>query len=156
MVPIAHAGAAFAAVSSVAGSYAPPWGQTIFNVWDNGKDILVFVQGNEPISLYCSDETDGESLRACAQVVEALYSYTTTGEVQPQLATACVPNDELSAWTCTLRQGVLFHDSSTFDANDVIASFAAGLDASSPLHTGNSGAFEYYDYLWNGLINAEG
>ncbi|MFV1971405.1 MAG: ABC transporter substrate-binding protein [Acidimicrobiia bacterium] len=156
MVPIAHAGSAFAATASTQGAYAPPWGQVMFNFWDNGKDTLVFVQGNEPISLYCSDETDGESLRACAQVVEALYSYDQAGDVQPQLATGCEPNDDLSAWTCSLRQGVLFHDGSAFDANDVVASFAAGLDASSPLHTGNSGVFEYYDYLWNGLINAEG
>ena len=156
MVPIAHAGSAFGATATVTGAYAPPWGQVMFNAWDNGSDTLVFVQGNEPISLYCADETDGESLRACAQVVEALYSYTPTGDIQPQLATECAPNDDLSMWTCALRQGVTFHDGTTFDANDVVASYTAGLDASSPLHTGNSGVFEYYDYLWNGLINAEG
>ena len=156
MVPIAHAGSAFGATATVTGAYAPPWGQVMFNAWDNGTDTLVFVQGNEPISLYCSDETDGESLRACAQVVEALYSYTPTGDIQPQLATECVPNEDLSMWACALRQGVTFHDGTTFDANDVVVSFTAGLDATSPLHTGNSGVFEYYDYLWNGLINAEG
>ncbi len=155
MVAVAHAGSAFAATSAAEGAYAPPWGQVMFNFWDNGTDTLVFVQGNEPISLYCSDETDGESLRACAQVVEALYSYDTEGNVQPQLATGCEPNEDLSVWTCSLRQGVVFHDGSTFDANDVVVSYTAGLDASSPLHTGNSGVFEYYDYLW-GLINAEG
>jgi ABC-type transport system substrate-binding protein len=73
--------------------------------------------------------------------------------VEPQLATECVPNDDLSVWTCTLREGVLFHDGSTLDANDVVTSFTAGLDAASPLHVGNSGVFEYYAYLWNGLIN---
>jgi peptide/nickel transport system substrate-binding protein len=154
MVPIAHAASAFGATAGVTGAYAPPWGQVMFNFWDNGTDTLVFMQGNEPISLYCSDETDGESLRACAQVVEALYSYTNDGLVQPQLATECVPNADLSQWTCSLRQGVVFHDGTSFDANDVVASFAAGLDAANPLHTGNSGVFEYYDYLWNGLINA--
>ena len=154
MVPVAHAGSAYAATSDVTGAYAPPWGTVMFNAWDNGTDTMVFVQGNEPISLYCSDETDGESLRACGQVVEALYSYTPTGDVQPQLATECVPNEDLSLWTCSLRQGVTFHDGTTFDANDVVTSFTAGLDASSPLHTGNSGVFEYYDYLFNGLINA--
>ena len=154
MVPIAHAASAFGATAGVTGAYAPPWGQVMFNFWDNGTDTLVFMQGNEPISLYCSDETDGESLRACAQVVEALYSYTNDGDVQPQLATECVPNDDLSQWTCSLREGVVFHDGSAFDATDVVASFAAGLDAANPLHVGNSGVFEYYDYLWNGLINA--
>jgi ABC-type transport system substrate-binding protein len=156
MVPIAHGAAAFGATTAAQGAYAPPWGQVLFNNWDNGTDTLVFVQGNEPISLYCADETDGESLRACAQVVEALYGYDTAGNVVPQLATECVGNDDASVWTCSLRQGVVFHDGSTFDANDVVVSFTAGLDASSPLHTGNSGVFEYYAYLWNGLINAEG
>ena len=153
MVPIAHAGAAFVSAAGVEGANAPPWGHVQLNLWDNGTDTLVFVQNNEPISLYCSDETDGESLRACGQIVEALYSYETTGEVRPQLATECAPNDTLDVWTCSLRQGVTFHDGSTFDANDVVASYTAGLDASSPLHTGNTGTFEYYDYLW-GLINA--
>jgi ABC-type transport system substrate-binding protein len=156
MVPIAHAGSAFVATADVDGAYAPPWGQVLFNFWDNGTDTLVFVQGNEPISLYCADESDGESLRACAQVIEGLYSYNQAGEVQPQLATSCEPNEDLSIWTCSLREDVMFHDGSMLDANDVVVSFTAGLDASSPLHTGNSGAFDYYSYLFNGLVNADG
>ncbi len=154
MVPIAHSASAFGAVASVNGSYAPPWGQVLFNFWDNGTDTMVFTQGNEPISLYCADETDGESLRACAQVIEGLYGYDQVGNVIPQLATECVSNDDASAWTCSLRQGVVFHDGTTMDANDVVASFQAGLDAASPLHTGNTGAWVYYDALWNGLVNA--
>jgi ABC-type transport system substrate-binding protein len=154
MVPVAHSASAFAANASVDGAYAPPWGQVKFNFWDNGTDTMVFTQGNEPISLYCADETDGESLRACSQVVEALYGYEQDGTVKPQLATECVPNEDGSAWTCSLRQGVVFHDGSTFDANDVVVSYAAGLDASSPLHTGNTGSWVYYEALWNGLMNA--
>jgi len=154
MVPVAHSASAFGALASVEGAYAPAWGQVLFNFWDNGTDTMVFTQGNEPISLYCSDETDGESLRACAQVVEALYGYEPDGTVKPQLATECAPNEEGSVWTCSLRQGVVFHDGSNFDANDVVASFAAGLDAASPLHTGNTGSWVYYEALWNGLMNA--
>lgn len=156
MVPVAHGQAYLAAAADVAGSHAPPWGHVQLNLWDNGTDTLVFMQGNEPISLYCSDETDGESLRACGQVVEGLYSYTITGEVRPQLATECTPNEDGSLWTCSLREGVVFHDGSTFDANDVVTAFSAGLDAANPLHVGNSGVFEYYCYLWNKCINAEG
>ena len=51
---------------------------------------------------------------------------------------------------------MVFHDGSTFDANDVVVSWEAGIDARSPLHVGNTGAFEYYSYLWNGLIGADG
>ena len=154
MVAVAHGATAFAFAADVDGAYAPPWGQILFHKLDNGTDTVVFMQGNEPISLYCADESDGESLRACAQVVEALYGYSDTGEVIPQLATECVANDDLSVWTCSLREGVVFHDGSTFDANDVVASYTAGLDAASPLHVGNSGAFDYYAYLWDSLINA--
>lgn len=153
MVPIVHSATAFAFGADVEGAYAPPWGQVLFHLMDNGDDTFVFMQGNEPISLYCADETDGESLRACQQVVEGLYSYAPDGAAVPQLATECVANEELTVWTCSLRQGVTFHDGSSFDANDVVVSFTAGLDAASPLHTGNSGVFDYYDYLW-GLINA--
>ncbi len=33
------------------------------------------MQNAEPISLYCADETDGESLRACEQVLQSLLGY---------------------------------------------------------------------------------
>jgi ABC-type transport system substrate-binding protein len=92
-------------------------------------------------------------LRACEQVLEALYSYEVDGTaVQPALATSCEPNADLTEYICKLREGVKFHDGSTLDANDVVVSWTAGLDASSPLHTGNTGAFEYYATLW-GLMN---
>ena len=78
-----------------------------------------------------------------------------SGNVVPELATGCTANEDSTVWTCALREGVVFHDGSSFDANDVVASWSAGIDASNPNHIGNTGAFEYYSYLWNGLMNAE-
>lgn len=156
MVPIVHGTTAFAFAADVEGAYAPPWGQVLFHLMDNSEDTFVFMQGNEPISLYCADESDGESLRGCNQVVEALYGYDQEGNAQPQLATDCSVDAEGTVWICTLRQGVVFHDGTTFDANDVVASYTAGLDAASPTHVGNTGAWTYYSYLWDSLINAEG
>jgi len=154
-IPIAHGAAADAALATLEGAYAPPFGATYYALLDSGKDTIVRMQNAEPISLYPADETDGESLAPCWQVVEPLYRYKpNSGEVEPALATSCTSNDELTEWTCTLREGVKFHDGSTLDANDVVASWAAGIDASSPYHTGNTGAFEYYSYLWDGLMNA--
>lgn len=156
MVPIAHGGSANAALASLENAYVPPFGGVEFAVLDPGSDTLVFMQNAEPISLFCADETDGESLQPCQQVVEPLLKYELdSGETRPALATGCESNEDGSAWTCTLREGVTFHDGSTLDANDVIASWAAGIDAGNPLHVGNTGAFEYYSYLWNGLMNAE-
>jgi len=155
MVPIAHGAAAQAARADVEGAHARPFGQQIGAVVETPRDAFVYMQNAEPISLYCADETDGESLNACAQVIEALLAYEIdSGETVPALATSCESNEDATVWTCNLREGVKFHDGSDFDANDVVASWTAGLDAASPLHTGNTGAFEYYSYLW-GLMNAE-
>jgi ABC-type transport system substrate-binding protein len=154
MIPVAHGASSHAALATVQNAYVPPFGATELAKLDPGKDTLVFVQNAEPISLYCADETDGESLRPCQQVVETLYEYLEdSGETQPELATSCEPNEDLTVWTCALREGVVFHDGSEFDANDVVASWAAGIDAANPLHVGNTGAFFYYGYLWDSLIN---
>jgi hypothetical protein len=40
-----------------------------------------------------------------------------------------------------------------FDANDVVVSWAAGIDAANENHIGNTGAFEYYSYLFDSLMN---
>lgn len=154
MVPIAHGASADAALATLGNAYVPPFGATSLALLDPGDQDVVFMQNAEPISLYCTDETDGESLRPCQQVIETLYDYQTdSGDVVPALATECVGNDDSTVWTCSLREGVQFHDGSMMDANDVIASWAAGIDASNPNHVGNTGAFEYYSYLWDGLMN---
>jgi ABC-type transport system substrate-binding protein len=153
MVPIANGASSHAALASVEGFYYPPFGAAEFSKLNPGKDTLVYMQNAEPIGLYCADESDGESLRPCQQVVETLYEYAVdSGETVPELATSCESSEDGMVWTCTLREGVLFHDGSEFDANDVVASWAVGLDAANPLHVGNSGIFTYYANLW-GLMN---
>ena len=155
MVPVAWGAAADAALATVENAAVAPVGAPQFATMNPGDADMVFVQNAEPISLDCADETDGESLSACEQVLEGLYGYGPNGEVVPKLATECAPDDAGLVWTCALRDGVTFHDGSTLDANDVVTSWSVGLDASHPLHVGNTGAFEYFSYLWGALINAE-
>lgn len=156
MVPIAHGGSGVAYRADVIGGHASPLTNEYFPVVDPaGRDTLVWMQNAEPISLYCNDETDGESLRACEQTLESLLFYEVGGtEVEPGLATSCEPNDDLTVWTCNLREGVKFHDGSTLDANDVVMSWYVAWDAASPLHVGNTGAFTYFTTLWGNLLNA--
>ncbi len=156
MVPVAHGGSATAYRADVVNPQASPLTNEMFAVTDpGGRDTFVWMQNAEPISLFCPDETDGESLRACEQVMEGLYGYDINGTaVHPLLAESCEPNADLTVWTCTLRQGVSFSDGSTFDANDVIATFGANADVNNPLHIGNTGVFEYWSLLWGNLINA--
>jgi ABC-type transport system substrate-binding protein len=107
------------------------------------------MQNAEPISLFCADDTDGETLRACEQVTQALYGFKVNDSAtEPHLAEACIPNADSTVWVCTLRQGVKFHDGSDFDAADVLATFNMGLNPGSPTHVGNTNLWEYYATLW--------
>jgi ABC-type transport system substrate-binding protein len=118
------------------------------------QETVILMQNGEPIGVYCADETDGESLRACEQSMEGLYGYEVGGtDVRPVLATGCEANTEGTQWTCALREGVTFHDGSTFEAEDVVLSFAVQWDVAHPLHKGNTGIFEYWAGLWGGNLN---
>ena len=155
MVIMAHGGSGTVFKADVAGAHSSPLSTEIFSVMKAGtRDTLVWMQNAEPLSLYCGDEIDGETLRACEQIVESLYAYTvgSTG-VEPSLATGCVPNADLTVWTCTLRDGVKFHDGADLDANDVVLSYAVQWDAANPLHVGRSGAFDYFPGLFGGFLN---
>ena len=155
MVPLAHGASANAALATLGNAYAPAFAGVQFAVLDPEEDTLVFMQNAEPISLFCADEADGESLLPCEQIVEPLLRYELdSGNTRPALASGCQANDDGTVWTCNLREGVIFHDGTTLDANDVVLTWAVGIDAEHPLHVGNTGAFAYYAYLWDGLMNA--
>jgi peptide/nickel transport system substrate-binding protein len=156
MIPVAHGGSAVAFKADVVGAHSSPLSNELFAVMDpGGRDTLVWMQNAEPIGLYCADETDGESLRACEQINESLLGFEVGGTATvPALATACDANEELTVWTCTLREGVLFHDGSTFDANDVVMSYVVQWDASHPLHVGRDGSFTYFPGLFGQFLNA--
>jgi peptide/nickel transport system substrate-binding protein len=155
MLPAVHGAFANAWVAGAEGALISPISnEVMWAIQPPSGDQVVLMQNAEPIGLYCADETDGESLRACEQSMEGLYGYEPGGtEVEPALATECTPNDDASVWTCALREGVTFHDGSTFEAVDVITSFAVQWDAAHPLHLGNTSLFEYWAGLWGGNLN---
>ena len=58
------------------------------------------MQNAEPISMYCADETDGESLSVCQQVVEPLLGYAIdSGNIESRLAKDCTGNSDATVWT---------------------------------------------------------
>ena len=156
MIPVAHGGSAVAYKAGLEGNpHASPLGNEYFAVIGNGTDTFVWMQNAEPISLYCADETDGESLRACEQVTQSLLGYEIGATaVEPVLAESYEANGDLTEWTFKLRQGVMFHDGSKLDANDVVESLLIQWDAANPLHTGNTGAFSYWSGLFGSFLNA--
>jgi len=155
MIPIAHGGSAAAFKGSIVGGYASDIGAEQFALMEDPDDEnIVWMQNAEPIGLYCADETDGETLRACEQVVESLLRYeVVTGTPIESLATEYVANEDLTEWTFTLREGVTFHDGSALDANDVVLSYVVQWDAAHPLHTGRDGNFTYFSSLFGGFLN---
>jgi ABC-type transport system substrate-binding protein len=154
-VIVAHGASGAAYKADIENAYASVFGGEVFATMKAGdRDTLVWMQNAEPLSLYCGDETDGETLRACEMVNESLYRYEVGGAASiPSLATECAANAESTTWTCTLRSGVKFHDGADLDANDVVVSYAVQWDAQHPLHKGRSGAFEYFPGLWGGFLN---
>jgi ABC-type transport system substrate-binding protein len=155
MVPIAYGGSATAFRSAVVGAHSSPLSLEYLAVMDDqSDDELIFMQNAEPISLYCADELDGESFRVCNQINEALLSFSIAGAtVVPALATAFESSEDGKVWTFHLRRGVTFHDGSTFDANDVVLSFAVQWDAAHPLHIGREGTFTYFSTYFRAFLN---
>jgi ABC-type transport system substrate-binding protein len=155
MIPILHGASGLAYLADVKDAHASPLSNEFFGVMTPGdRDQFVFLQSGEPGGLYCADESDGEALRACEQMLEPLYGYEIGGTAaEPALAEKCEPNTELTTWTCTLRDGVTFHNGATLDANDVVLSYAVQWDAAHPLHKGRDGSFSYFPGLFGGFLN---
>jgi ABC-type transport system substrate-binding protein len=155
MIPVAHGASATVFEATVSGAQASPLGSERFAYMDNGAGQLVWMQNGEPAALWCGDETDGEALRACVQVYDALLSFETNGVgVQPGLAQSWEVNEAGTEWTFHLRPGVYFHNGARLDAGDVLASFVAQWDAISPLHSGRTGFFEYFTAYFGAFLNA--
>jgi peptide/nickel transport system substrate-binding protein len=156
MIPVAHGGSGTAYKADVAGAHSSPLGNENFSVMVPGdRKQFVWMQNAEPLSLYCADEEDGESLRACEQINEALLAYKIGGTaVEPALAEKYSANADLTEWTFNLRKGLKFSDGSDLTAKDVVASWAAQWDAASPLHKGRTSVFTYFNALFGAFLNA--
>ncbi|MEA2622734.1 MAG: peptide/nickel transport system substrate-binding protein [Chloroflexota bacterium] len=159
-VIVAHGTSGNAWKADVENSFSSPLGTEVWSTLKPGdRDTISWMQNGEPASLYCGDETDGETFRACVQMKESLYAYGGDGGTTPvpALATGCTANDDSTVWTCKLQTGVTFHDGSTFEASDVLVSFAAQWDALSTLHVGRTATFEYWPALiGGGFLNPAG
>jgi len=85
---------------------------------------LVFGNSGQPSSLDSADSQDGESLVVSGQITEPLIGFASgSASLEPRLATSWSPNDNADVWTVSLRQGVMFHDGTPFNAEAVKFNF---------------------------------
>lgn len=157
MIPVAHGGSATVFKADVTGAHASPLTNEVFAVMQPGtRDQLVWMQNGEPAALWCSDETDGETLRGCEAMYDSLLAYKIGAtETEPALASSYEANADLTEWTFHLRQDVKFASGKALDANDVVATYVSQWDASSPNHKGRTGTFEYFGTFFGPQLNAK-
>ncbi len=157
MVPIANGGSSVAFRSDVTGAHASPlFREQLAEMKPGSRDQLVWIQSVEPAGLYCADEFDPESMRVCIQIGEALYDFKSgAADVMPQLATSCTASADQLTWTCTLREGVRFHNGAVLDASDVVDTYAAIWDCAHPYHAGRTSTFAPWVAIWYQHLNPE-
>jgi len=156
MVPIAHGANAIVYKATVEDpkQVDPLAGERFALMSVPGQDQFNWIQNAEPISLYCADETDGETFRGCTNIFDHLYWYKpNTTELVPAAAESYEVNADLTEWTFKLRENNKFSDGTAMDANDVVQTFVVQWDASHPLHVGNTGVFEYFSGYFGKKLN---
>lgn len=154
MVPFANGVAANASSAKLEGAYASPVENEHFNVMGNGTDRFVYVQNAEPAVLWCADNEDGETFRACTQIYEGLYTFEVGGvKPVPALAESYTVSDDGLVYTFKLREGVKFFSGNELTANDVVATYASQWDVKNPAHKGEGLNYTYFGSFFGAFLN---
>ncbi len=87
---------------------------------------MVLADGYEPESLH---PLLGYGVEGASKIFDGLVAHDADRQLQPALAASLPePAPDRLSYTVALREGVTFHDGSAFDAQDVVATYAALLD----------------------------
>ncbi|GAB4527209.1 MAG: ABC transporter substrate-binding protein [Anaerolineae bacterium] len=112
---------------------------------------FIFGRGGDSVQLDPAVVTDGESFRVTNQGCESLLAYEEeTTNVIPSLATSWSSNEDATVWTFQLREGVVFHDGTPFNADAVVFNFERWRFTDNPYHFEEQ-VFEYYEAMWGGF-----
>lgn len=113
-------------------------------------DPLVVGQVAEPASLDPHAVTAVNDFRITVNLYDGLVRYDSDSlGVEPALATDWTISDDGLTYTFTLREGVEFHDGTTFDADAVKFNFDRVLDENHPYH--GTGPFPLANQFFGGI-----
>ncbi len=104
---------------------------------------VIYGYGAEAVNLDPSDAIDRPSFDVTLNLYEGLVELAEDGSIVPALAESWTLSEDTLTWTFVLREGVTFHDGTTFDAEAVKFTFDRVLDEANGL-----GGFGQ----WNPLI----
>jgi peptide/nickel transport system substrate-binding protein len=108
---------------------------------------LVVAQAADPIALDPVRVTDSESIEVGELIFEGLVGWKPgTTDIEPRLAIGWKVAPDGKTWTFSLRDHVVFHDGTPFDASAVVFSFERLLDPQHPNYLGTSGGY------WRSLL----
>jgi ABC-type transport system substrate-binding protein len=118
------------------------------------EKVLIFACSGDADKLDPADVTDGESTARTDSIFEGLVEYKPgSAEIQPCLATSWVTSADGKNITFTLRQGVKFHDNTTFNADAVVFSFERQYNTSHPYY--QYGEWAYWGYMFSDIAKVE-
>lgn len=119
-----------------------------FRYSNTGKRLIIG-RANDSISLDPANTTEMDSFKVTVNIFDTLVKYEKEGsKIIPGLAESWKSSEDGLTWVFKLRQGVLFHDGTAFDANAVAFNFQRWMNEKSPYHIGQ---FSYWNYIFGGF-----
>ncbi len=116
---------------------------------------LVFAQSADAGTMDPALETSANSLAPASHVYEGLTTFEEGSTTPvPSLATSWEASEDGLEWTFNLREGVVFHDGTPFDADAVVFNFERWWDTENPYNLG-ADQFIYWDYMFQGFKGDE-
>jgi peptide/nickel transport system substrate-binding protein len=114
---------------------------------------FVFAASSDPKSLDPAFAQDGESFRVSRQIFEGLVGVQEgSAEPEPLLAESWEQSEDGRTYTFQLKDGVTFHDGTTFDAEAVCANFERWYNFEGLLQSENMAY--YYGSLFKGFSDS--
>ncbi|MFP3906028.1 MAG: ABC transporter substrate-binding protein [Acidimicrobiales bacterium] len=84
-----------------------------------GGRIVIGLEGETGNWLPGTGQFATSGVSVAMSIYDPLMVLTEDGTLEPNLAESLEPNDDLTEWTMTLRDGVVFHDGSALDAEAI-------------------------------------
>ena len=111
---------------------------------DSPEGELIVAITTFPNALTPPNAAERQAINVTQQMFDGLVWRNEEGEIVPALAESWEISEDGTEYTFTLRQGVVFHNGETFDAQDVVTTWEAGKDPANA-----------YAYVFESVIGVE-